>query len=329
MRFERDDARVGLLVLLAILLFFSLVFYRSIRAIVHRDHHYKVRIENAADLATGTEVQLQGFRIGQVESIELERDGAGYRFIVTIGTRPDVVLWRGVQAIVSSRILGNAFVDLRLPPVGERISILEPGQTMEGGGSSPFGTLVAELTALSKNLNQATSEVRQELETHGLSSVFEHPQVRKSLEDFRAALSAFRAASAASAAAMEHADSSFGALDRNLESLQKSLKVLEGLMERRGGDLDAAVAEVGPALKQLEAAGAEIRALAAGLGPEAGANLRALERTLDSAQELLEILKAKPNRVLFGTPSAKDRETARKRVEEARTKEKASEAPAR
>ena len=109
MRFERDDAKVGLLVLAALALFISLALHRTLRVALNREVVHKVRLENVADLPVGTEVQLGGLRVGQVKAIEMERRGVEYRFVATLGLRPDIVLWRGTKGVVNSRIMGQSY----------------------------------------------------------------------------------------------------------------------------------------------------------------------------------------------------------------------------
>jgi len=49
--------------------------------------------------------------------------------------------------------------------------------------------------------------------------------------------------------------------------------------------------------------------------PELAQSLKSLRRSLASVEELLEILKQKPSRVVWGTPSEAEREKAKKNVE--------------
>ena len=49
--------------------------------------------------------------------------------------------------------------------------------------------------------------------------------------------------------------------------------------------------------------------------PELAQSLKSLRRSLASVEELLELLKQKPSRVVWGTPSEAEREKAKKNVE--------------
>jgi ABC-type transporter Mla subunit MlaD len=316
MRFEREDAKLGLLVLVAFALFAALAFQRTLRILFHPETVYAVRLANAAELEVGSEVQLLGLQVGEVRKIKMEREGTDYRFVGTFGLRRKVVLWRGTKGVVTARMVGGPFLDLRLPPVEQRLVALAPGETIEGEPGASAGTLVAELTDLTRNLNVTVAELRQELKTHGLASILEQPEIRKTLHEFGESLVAFRAASKATEETVAHGGRTLDTADRNLASLEKSLLVLQGLLERRGSELDTAAAQLGPALEKVQTAGSDVSKLLQSAGPEAAENLRALHRTLASVQELLELLKAKPNRIVFGKPSPQEREAARKKVAE-------------
>jgi ABC-type transporter Mla subunit MlaD len=318
MRFERDDAKVGVLVLVAVTLFASLAFQRSLRALFKREVVHRVRLESVADLAVGTEVLLQGLRVGQVKGMEMQRNGVEYSFIVTLGLRPDVVLWHGTRGVISSRVVGGAYLELCLPPAEQRRVEITPGELIDGDVSPSLTTLIVELTSLTRNVDRAVNELRTELTTRGLDSIFQHPQVRQALADVATTLATFRVASRSVETTLDHGDVTLVALDRNLASLEKSALILQDLMERRGPVLDADIVELGVTLKQIQSASADFQVLANQTRPELDDSLRALHRTLLAAEELLELLKTKPNRLVLGTPSQAEREAARTRAEQAR-----------
>jgi ABC-type transporter Mla subunit MlaD len=318
MKFERDDAKVGLLVLVTLTLFASFAFHRTLRFLLSREALQQVVLKNAADLSVGTEVQLQGLRVGQTNSVEMRRDGTEYRFVATIGIRPDVVLWRGTKGVVVTRLVGGSYLELRLPPVEQRRVELKPGEAMEGEAAPSVNSLVASLDELTRNMNQSVLELRGELKGRGLESLVGHPDVRGALREAASAFSTFRTTAKVTEQTLTHGDVTLAALDRNMASLEKSLAIVQGLLERRGTDIDELISQLGTALVQLRQAAAELDALLKNAGPDAVEGLRALARTLSSMQELVEILKAKPSRVAYGTPSDKERDDARKRVEESR-----------
>ncbi|MEO6326158.1 MAG: MlaD family protein [Thermoanaerobaculia bacterium] len=314
MKFDRDDARLGLLVLLAFALFAALAFQRTLRMLFRPETVHAVHLTSTSDLAVGSEVQLQGLRVGDVRKIEMQRTGTEYSFVATFGLRRDVVLWRGTKGVVTARMMGVPVLDLRLPPVNLRLTPISAGEKIDGECGASAGTLMVELTELTNNLNVTITELRQELKTNGLASILEHPEVRRTLRDLGGTLAAFRDASRATEEAVSHGGKTLEAADRNLVSLEKSLLHVQALLERRGNDLDVAFAQLGPALEKVQKASSDLSETLLISGPQAAEDLRDLHRTLGSMQELLEVLKAKPNRIVFGKTSPKEMEAAKKKV---------------
>ena len=113
-----------------------------------------------------------------------------------------------------------------------------------------------------------------------------------------------------------HADRSMGEADRALAELEKSLSATRALLERRAPELDRILVNLASVLQQSDALLARFRAEDQ---PEVEASLKALRRSLDSVEELLQLLKQKPNRIVWGTPGEAEREKARKALEAAKT----------
>jgi len=166
-----------------------------------------------------------------------------------------------------------------------------------------------------RNLNGALQELRGTFKTKGAGALLEHPELQKALKDLDATLVDARALIQDGRRAVQHGDAALG---RNLESLGKSLAILQGVLEKRSGDIDAIVANLAAVLQQLDGLSAETRALLKTDGPEIESTLKTLRRNLESSEELLELLKAKPNRLVWGTPSEAEKEAARRRAQAAR-----------
>jgi flagellar biosynthesis/type III secretory pathway chaperone len=165
------------------------------------------------------------------------------------------------------------------------------------------------------NLNGALTDLRDPFKKKGIGALLEHPDIKKALKDLDATLLDARALIQDCQVAVKHSDAALG---RNLESLEKSLGTLQGVLGKRAGEIDAIVVNMGEVLKQLGALGAETRSLLKADGPAIDAALKALQRNLESSEELLELLKAKPNRVLWGTPGEAEQEAARRKARTAR-----------
>ncbi|HWQ10567.1 MAG TPA: MlaD family protein, partial [Holophaga sp.] len=269
----------------------------------------------------GTEVQLQGLRVGQVNQIELRREGEEYFFLTTLGLRTDIVLWKGTIAVVSSKGLGSAFIDLDLPPVENRHALLEPGATLLAETGASLGSLMTETQSFVQNLNGTLSDLRSHLQEKGLGDLLDHPEVHKVLVDLDATLREFRQVALRSESLIKQGQDAAGTLDRGLGSLEKSAATVQALLEKRSPDLDAIVGRLASLLEELQGFSTDLHALLKDSSPELEESLKSLHRNLNATEELLEILKNKPSRVVWGTPSAAEKEAARKRVEANRKQE--------
>ncbi len=315
MQFERDDAKIGLLVFIAIAVFVALLFQRSLMAIVKKESVVKVRLENVSGLEVGTEVQLQGHRVGQVNEIVLEREGEEYFFLTTLGLRPDIVLWKGTIAVVSSSGLSSPFIDLDLPPLENRHNLLDADVVLIGETGASLGTLITEMQAFVQNLNGSLDELKAHLKENGLGVILDHPSVRKVLVDLDSTLLGFRQVAIRSDALLKQSQGSMEILDRSLSSLDKSAAIVESLLDKRSGNIDAIIGNLDSLMKELQGLSIDMHKLMKDSGPEVEESLKALHRNLNATEELLEILKNKPSRVVWGTPSATEKEAARKRAE--------------
>jgi ABC-type transporter Mla subunit MlaD len=311
MRLEKDDAKVGLLVLLTLGLFVGFILHRGMTRLLRRVARVQVRLENAADVATGTEVQLQGLRVGQVDEVRLRRDGVQYHFLAQLGLRPDIVLWEGTRVVVVSKPLGGAFLDLQLPPPERRDEPLKAETVLPASASPSLGTLVDAITTLVVNLDRGVDELRGEFKTRGLGALLEHPNVARPLQSVDRLAGDSRQL-------VQRGQAAVASLDQALVDLQGNLAQVRDLLAGRGDDLDAVAASLGSTMKEIEALARELRAQVAQAGPDTDAGLKSLDRTLRAAEELLELLKNKPSRIIWGKPSQKEKDAARERAEAAR-----------
>jgi len=169
-----------------------------------------------------------------------------------------------------------------------------------------------------RNLDRTVTEVRVSFEQKGAGVVLDHPQVAAVLKDLQATLEAFELLAKDSQGLVLHGNQTMAGVDRSLTSLGKSLAEVQKVLEDRTGGIDQIAQNLGNTLKEVEAVGKELHALLANSGPAAEGIVKALERNLNASEELLELLKAKPNRLVFGTPSEAEKAAAAQRAQEAR-----------
>jgi ABC-type transporter Mla subunit MlaD len=179
-------------------------------------------------------------------------------------------------------------------------------------------SLVDDLTALVDNLNQGVVEVRGEFKKKGAGVILDHPGVAKVMASLDASLQSVRGLADDSRKLVQQGGGTVKALDRTLDTLQQSLAQVQTLLTDRRSDLDSIVEHLAGTLKEVEGLTQEIRGVLQQAGPDADESLKSLDRTLRSTEELLELLKEKPNRVVWGTPTPAEQRAAKDKVEAAR-----------
>ncbi|WLT30332.1 MlaD family protein [Geothrix sp. PMB-07] len=312
MKFEKQDARLGLLVLAALGLFLGLLAYKNAGAVTERSYPLVVRLDQMEGLAAGADVQLKGYRVGSVERVDLRQEGKDYHFLARIAVKEDIKLWRGTRASLAPKGVGSVMLDLRLPDLAERTVPLAAGDEIPGDSGTSIAGVLDRADHLMASLQAGVDALRTRIEKKGLGDVLEHPAVRQTLHSLDGTLREFQALAKDSRGLVGHADHSMAEADKALADLDKSLAGVRTLLEKRGPELDQILVSLAASLKQADAF---MGRFATEDQPELEQSLKSLRRSLASVEELLELLKQKPNRVVWGTPSETERERARKALE--------------
>jgi ABC-type transporter Mla subunit MlaD len=312
MNFEKQDARLGLLVLVALALFVGLVVYKNAGAVTERTYPLVVHLDQMEGLAPGTDVQLRGYRVGAVEKVDMRQEGKDYHFLARIALRHDIKLWRGTRATLAPKGVGSVMLDLKLPDLAERTVLLAAGDEIPGDSGVSIAGVLERTDHLMASLQAGVDGLRSRIEQKGLGDVLDHPSVRQALLSLDGTLREFQSLAKDSRGLVGHVDRSMGEADKALANLDQSLAAVRTLMEKRGPELDQILVSLAATLKQAEAF---MGRFAAQDHPELAQSLKSLRRSLASVEELLELLKQKPNRVVWGTPSEAEREKARKSLE--------------
>jgi paraquat-inducible protein B len=142
--------------------------------------------------------------------------------------------------------------------------------------------------------------------------------VREVFVNLNQSLKSFQQLAEDSRRLVQQGGGSVKGLDRAMATLQQVIDQVQALLGSHGEDLDAIVVRLAGTLKEMEGLGRELRGVVQQAGPDAGESLKSLDRTLRATENLLELLKAKPNRLVWGKPSQAEQEAAEKKVEEAR-----------
>ncbi len=312
MNFEKQDARLGLLVLAALALFVGLVAYKNAGAVTERTYPLVVRLDQMEGLAPGTDVQLKGYRVGSVERVDMRQEGKDYYFLARIALREDIKLWRGTRANLAPKGVGSVMLDLKLPDLAERTVPLAAGDEIPGDSGVSIAGVLERTDHLMASLQAGVDGLRSRIERKGLGDVLNHPSIHRALQSLDGTLKEFQALARESRGLVGHADRSMGEADKALAALDQSLSTVRALMERRGPEVDQILVSLAATLKQAEVF---MGRFADQDHPELAQSLKSLRRSLASVEELLEILKQKPSRVVWGTPSEAEREKAKKNVE--------------
>lgn len=315
MNFEKQDARLGLLVLAALGLFLGLLAYKNAGAVTEHTYPLVVRLDQMEGLTPGADVQLKGYRVGAVERVDMRQEGKDYHFLARIAVREDIQLWRGTRANLSPKGVGSVMLDLRLPDLAERNQLLASGDEIPGDAGVSIAGVLERADHLMASLQAGVDSLRNRIELKGLGDVLDHPSVRQALQSLDGTLREFQALAKESRGLVGHADHSVGEADKALASLDQSLAAVRTLLEKRGPELDQILVSLASTLKQADAFMSRFTAQD---HPELEQSLKSLRRSLASVEELLELLKQKPNRVVWGTPSDAERERARKALEAAK-----------
>jgi ABC-type transporter Mla subunit MlaD len=312
MNFEKQDARLGALVLAALGLFVGLVAYKNAGAVTERTYPLVVRLDQMEGLTPGADVQLKGYRVGSVERVDMRQQGKDYLFLARISVRQDIQLWRGTKAYLAPKGVGSVMLDLRLPELVERTVLCAAGDEIPGESGVSIAGVLERADRLMASLQAGVDGLRARIEHKGLGDVLEHPAVRQSLQSLEATLREFQALAKEGRGLVGHADQSMSQADKALASLDQSLATVNAMMNKRGPELDQILVSLAATLKQAETV---MSHFAAHDQPELDQSLKSLRRSLASLEELLELLKQKPNRVVWGTPSDAEREKAKKNLE--------------
>lgn len=152
----KPEARVGLVVLIAAVLFAILVVFLGQGLVRPRGYELRVVFPDAEGLSPGSAVHLAGVQVGAVESLRLTDD---HRAEVRVRIRPDVRVPRGSTfRVASSTLLGNRFLAV-VPGPGP--DALTPGEVVEGQPAYSVDVVFRRVDELAGDLRQAVADVRR------------------------------------------------------------------------------------------------------------------------------------------------------------------------
>jgi ABC-type transporter Mla subunit MlaD len=311
MKVDRNDVWTGLFTLACIATFVGLVFIANARKVTTDTYPIKVRLETLRGVAPGTEVSLLGLSVGLVDSVDLVQHGVEVHGIAVLHIAADKPLWDGTTAAIVPQGVWGSVIELQLPPPEQRKRKLRPWATLQGRQGQSLETLVAQAEVTLESFQGAADALRATT----AQGVLEAPAVKELLGTIEHTVQQYEVLGREARGFVKQSGQSLGSLDQTLGSMRTSLNQLDGMLARREPDLQKALEAVPQTLKDAQAMMKELRTATGELKPPAKSAFLRLERVLHDMNELVEILKQKPSRVMWGKPSPEDRERAKRAAE--------------
>lgn len=301
---KRQDARLGLFVLVALALFLGLLAYKSAPAVTAAMRPLSVRLDDLQGVDVGTPVLLQGYPVGRVEQVTLNREGTAYSFLVRASIQRDLVLWSGTKAAVVGQGLSGTALALVLPPQDQRGVTLAADAILPGEAGSSLATVLAKADKLLGDLDGSVNDLRAQFKAKGAGVLLDHPPVAKALKDLDETLRAYKGLA-------DQGQKTVAGLDPALADLQASLKQVRTLLDNRSGDLDTTVKNLASLTTKLDSLSAALDEAVRTDQPELAESLKSVNALTKSLHELVELLKQKPHWVVWGSPSDAARQKAK------------------
>lgn len=111
---------------------------------------YYVVYHNTGGVVKSTQVQINGYKVGQVENIGLLNKGDASRILVVLVMDKNIDLPKGTVArIASTDLLGSKAIDIQLGPGTE---ILMPGDTLTGAMEEGLAEIVSPIKEKSEQV---------------------------------------------------------------------------------------------------------------------------------------------------------------------------------
>lgn len=130
MKFFTKEVQIALVAIVAIVvLFFGMQFLKGL-SIFSSDDSYFVKFDDISGLSVSSPVYANGYRVGVVEDIIYNYEKAD-DIMAVMGLDKKLRLPRGTRAEISSDLLGNVKVELRMGDAAQ--GLMAVGDTIDGG----------------------------------------------------------------------------------------------------------------------------------------------------------------------------------------------------
>lgn len=284
---------IGLCVIVALaILFFGIEFLKGVN-VFKPANYYTASYTNVAGLQVSAPVSINGFKVGQVSSINYEYDNPGH-VLVEMSLDKALKVTRGTKAVIEADLLGTATVHLVMAP-GDDYHVI--GDRLVGETSSGM------MESVSQDLMPAVTRIMPTVDTllHNVNTLVADPALAASisrLDAITATLANTLNRFDKSMASLPGVMNNVNAITTNLDSMSVNLNTLSDKLA--DADVDATLSNVREISAQLMDLTTALNSDQSSIGqllhdPELYNNLNAAAASLDS---LLIDVKRNPKRYI-------------------------------
>lgn len=288
----RKEIVIALCAIVALLiLFFGIQFLKGIN-LFHPANYY-ASYPSVEGLAESAPVTINGFKVGQVHTIQYQYDTAG-NIVVELSLDKNLRVPEGTEATLTTDLLGTASIVLKLGK-GERYMAL--GDTLQGKvGSGLMGNVT-------DNLLPAVSAVIPKIDTllTNLNAITGNPALQTSISR----LDAITADLARSSRTLSKMLADLGPATANIRSIATNVDTITGNFSELSAQLSQA--RIDSLLMDLEKTGSNLRELSeqlndpnstVGMLTQDPALYNNINKTVVSLDSLFTDIKAHPKRYI-------------------------------
>lgn len=291
---KKKEILVGLTVALAlVLLFVGINFLKGVNVFKAANYYYATYTD-VAGLSTSAPVTINGFKVGQVRSVEYQYDNPGH-VVVEFSVDKALRIPQGSQAVITTDLLGTATIALRMS--ADRSAFYSVGDTVATGVDAGL------MSAVSNDVMPAVSAIIPKIDSliTGLNTLVSDPALSASvrrMDNITADLGASVQSLRTVMAAMEPISRNVTSITANVDTISGNLSTVSG--ELAAAPVDSIMGELNRTVANLEQLTAALNNPDSSIGrltsdPELYNNINSTVMSLDS---LFVDIKRNPKRYI-------------------------------
>ena len=291
---KKKEILVGLTVALAlVLLFVGINFLKGVNVFKAANYYYATYTD-VAGLSTSAPVTINGFKVGQVRSVEYQYDNPGH-VVVEFSVDKALRIPQGSQAVITTDLLGTATIALRMG--ADRSAFPSVGDTVATGVDAGL------MSAVSNDVMPAVSAIIPKIDSliTGLNTLVSDPALSASvrrMDNITADLGASVQSLRTVMAAMEPVSRNVTSITANVDTISGNLSTVSG--ELAAAPVDSIMGELNRTVANLEQLTAALNNPDSSIGrltsdPELYNNINSTVMSLDS---LFVDIKRNPKRYI-------------------------------